>query len=100
MSTGSASSVTPLRRQMTADLGASLNKLVLSLYDQTVELRYPESLESDIKFLFRDSALNPTSPQTCITIKEDEAGRFSIQTEAVFIAKDLSRVELPIWLIE
>ena len=102
MSTDSSSLVSPVRwrEQRPANTDFPLQKLILSLHDQAVELRFPESVEADIKFLFSGRATPSASPQSSITIEEHAEGRFSICAGANEVVRDLTRVELPIWLIE
>ena len=102
MSTDNSSLVSPVhwRRQPPANTDFALQKIVLSLHDQAVELRFPESVEADIKFLFSCRGKTSASPQSCITVEEYEEGRFSISAGANEVVTDLTRVELPIWLIE
>ena len=79
---------------------AGLKRAVLSLHDQAVELLFPESVEADIKFLFSRGAIGPVAPSSCITVEEHEEGRFCLRSGNNTLVTDLSRVELPLWLIE
>ena len=102
MSAESPSLVSPAvwRGQGAANANATLQAHSLSLHGQTVELRFPESIAADIRFLFAGRQGLTTIAQTCITVEEQEDGRYSLRTDAKELATDLSRVELPVWLIE
>ena len=85
---------------MPANTNTVLQKIVLSQHGRAVEVRFPEKLEADIKFLFSNSVSNAAVPQNCITIEEREDNLFSIRAGQKEIGPGLTRVELPIWLIE
>ena len=63
-------------------------------------MRFPESVEADIKFLFPGRADAAASPQSCIIIEESENGRLSIRTGTKEAVTGLTRVQIPIWLTE
>ena len=88
------------RSQRPANYDSASEKIVLTLHDQIVELRFPESIEADVKFLFSGRSTPSNSPESSITIEEYEEGRFLIRTGTHEVITGLTRVEIPIWLIE
>ena len=102
MSNDSWSIISPAqwKKLSPANRDPSLRNLVISLHGEAVELRFPDSIEADLRFLFPKSAPDTAVARTCITIKEGEESRYSIWNGSTEIVADLTRVELSIWLIE
>ena len=102
MSADASSIISPARWRMrlAASADVKLQKTVLSLYDQAVELHFPDSIETDVKFLFPVRATVSAPIQASIRIDEQEPGRFSILKGAQAVSSNLTRVELLVWLSE
>ena len=74
--------------------------MLLSLHDQTVEVRCPPSVEEDIAFLYRDCMAHGGSPGSCILVAEAADGRFSVQADGDAPVVDPSRGDLPTFVME
>ena len=73
MSADSSSVISPARwkKQEAKSGDAHLLTAVLALNDQRVELRFPDSIEADVKFLFPPGSETLLTPHDCISIDED-----------------------------
>ncbi len=88
------------RKQEVTSGNAHRRTAVLTLNDQHVELSFPESLEADVKFLFPPGPETPATPHSSITIDELAPGRFAIRKNDKIVVSNLTRVELPTWLVD
>jgi len=74
--------------------------MLVSLHDQTVELRCPPGVAADIEFLYRGSLVSEASPGSCIVIEEATDGRFSIAVDRDPMVAELTRGDLATFVME
>jgi hypothetical protein len=72
----------------------------ISLHDQSIELCYPESLQERIELLFGPRQQSPAEPNLSISVLEAGPGRYSVSTNGVLVAGDLSAETLLDVLLE
>jgi hypothetical protein len=74
-------------------------KLTLSLHDQTVEVRFPQSIAADVECLFPTSMMTSAAAQSSVTIHErnDRYAVFSSDAPSEF---DVPRAVVPLRLME
>jgi len=77
-----------------------VNRTLLCLHDQAVELRCPPGIAADIEFLYRDSIASAASPGSCIVIGEAADGRFSVDADGDAPVAGLTRGDLPTFVME
>ena len=78
----------------------SLTRTLVSLHDQAVELRCPHSVAADIEFIYRDSVAANASSHSCIVVEEAADGRFTIGADGKHLAAELTRGDLPTFVME
>ncbi len=77
-----------------------MKRIVVTLHDQAVEVRYVDRLALDIDVLFRDCIASLPSAPRHIEISEDESGCFSISDNGEQSFHDLTRGELLAFLMD
>jgi len=77
-----------------------MNKVFVSLHDQSIELCYPELLQGQIDLLFGPLKQSPAKPKFSILVIETHSGRYSVSTNGVLVAGDLSTEVLLDLLLE
>ena len=97
MSADSPSVISPARWRKPQ---AHMQSAVLTLNDQRIELRFPSSIEFDVRFLFPHGPDTTVTAHDAISIDEDPPGRFALRKSDKIASSNMTRVELLIWLLE
>ena len=79
----SSSVISPARwrQSLGTDVNKNLTTAVISLYGQAVGLRFPDKLESEIRFMFPGATSSAISPQTSIAVEELDEDRFRVSSD-------------------
>ncbi len=80
--------------------GTGSNATLVSLHDQAVELRYPHCVAADIEFIYRDSIAARAPSSSSIVVEQAADGRFTINAEGDQLVADLTRGDLPTFVMD
>ena len=86
--------LTAKAKRLAAGRAGPLRRLVLSLHDQAIEIRYPARFEGDIRVLFGSIAPTRIRPSARISIRRRNKKGFSIELDGERRKSGLKRGEL------
>jgi len=77
-----------------------MKSIVITLHDQAVEVRYPETLQPQIDLLFGEPAHSSARPWRVLSVKQSASGRYSFDSDGGASTSNLATDELSDILLE